>query len=957
MLTGHRIVYDARTGSFEEVTPNIPSFVFRRRRWSAGHTHAFIHHLPAVFQSKAPIESKILVLFNGQFFLIPAVISVFFLVHGAYYFALFPVEMRALVLLASGLGAALLSLWLSRRRTTKINDFLVSWFVLFPQACIGGTALADLVLGERYLYLTAFPFERYVWLAEFLFFLAGIVTFVLAGARIGGGRVSGRLLFVLSFPALVFFDLLSAVFGLSDFLLSRRQWSVIDRTQAYSDDVDEALKTRLVVTKRDAPSPRRRVGLPVLTLLGAAGVVLVNEVLSIGPCGQVQPFLWTPFTAPESPAAALIVGSPEAIGDGRVSAEVTVRVDLEKAGAPVVTLYDGDIRVDADPASEDSEGNRSWVLEWPMGWETRTVRASVVAPGLSCLIEESVSTRHVTVGKDGIVLNGEPFTIKGMVASFLVPAIGLGVDDGFRQLKAAGINTVRLYHPPTEPILRAARDHSMLLIPQPDQSTWDNFDPQSQLSRNGYRGRWDELASSAEGDPYVLLLNGGNELEIADRSAEQVSAIRSILAEMSASTGTPTTYSTFATFINYPVDILGINMLDSGATYWDRALAMVRGFGRPFYASEFGGFVAFFERPSSALRQWRMFQQVATLERYGASGMVYFSSHDNWSQPVPPGEFNDPFSGDHPDDRRGFWDQDNRPKPELEMLKYLTSDVSVEMSDDDGQAVRVRMKNRRDYRLEGVSLHWEGGAVTTVGDIEARGVLEAVVQRTEFDTASSFPDLELRVDYTTHRGLQASSSVRVQVPDSGSVVLSSGRGFEMRREGDSLSFTSIIGGHATLSVPTDWESVRVRDEVVPVLDGAVSVELPSAMWPVQELEMSPDGLDWQVFDAAEVGAGDWFLRFRLPDVEGNEVTLVLAGLAAQRVHFKWEDGMESVESHPYRETLVNAAGRSGIVTLRMDRRRARYLSAARSPTGEAVDIVLAPPMVFAPQRIEVSRAE
>ena len=275
-------------------------------------------------------------------------------------------------------------------------------------------------------------------------------------------------------------------------------------------------------------------------------------------------------------------------------------------------------------------------------------------------------------------------------------------------------------------------------------------------------------------------------------------------------------------------------MLDSGATYWDRALAMVRGFGRPFYASEFGGFVAFFERPSSALRQWRMFQQVATLERYGASGMVYFSSHDNWSQPVPPGEFNDPFSGDHPDDRRGFWDQDNRPKPELEMLKHLTSDVSVEVSADDPQVVRVRMENRRDYRLEGVSLHWEGGAVTTVGDIEARGVLDAVVQRSEFETASSFPDLEVRIDYTTHRGLQSSSSVRVQIPGSGPVILPSGRVFEARRDGDSLSFTSIIGGLTTLSVPTDWGSVRVGDEVVPVLDGAASVELPSAMWPVQE---------------------------------------------------------------------------------------------------------------------------
>ena len=87
------------------------------------------------------------------------------------------------------------------------------------------------------------------------------------------------------------------------------------------------------------------------------------------------------------------------------------------------------------------------------------------------------------------------------------------------------------------------------------------------------------------------------------------------------------------------------------------------------------------------------------------------------------------------------------------------------------------------------------------------------------------------------------------------------------------------------------------------------------------------------------------------------MTLVLSGLAAQRIHLKWEDGMESVESHPYRDTLVNAAGRTGQVMIRMDRRRPRYLSAARSPTGESVDISLSEPVVFAPERMEVTRGE
>ena len=138
-------------------------------------------------------------------------------------------------------------------------------------------------------------------------------------------------------------------------------------------------------------------------------------------------------------------------------------------------------------------------------------------------------------------------------------------------------------------------------------------------------------------------------------------------------------------------------------------------------------------------------------------------------------------------------------------------------------------------------------------------------------------------------------------------------------------------------------------------DGIAAVDLPSPVMPVHNLQMSTDGASWRDFDASAVGAGEWFLKFVLPEVVGEERTLVLGGLAAQRVHFKWEDGMESFDAHPYRETLVNVSGRSGTVMVRMNRRRPRYLSAFRSPTGESVDILLSEPVLFVPQRVEVAR--
>jgi len=958
MLSGHRIVYDHRVGSFEEVTPNIPSFVFRRRRWSAGHTHAFFAHLPKVFFGDAPLSTRALILFNGQFFLTPVFIALFFLVHGLYYFALYPLEIRAMVLGVSVAIAIPVTLWLSWRRSTKASDFMATAFMVVPQVAIGGTVLYGMVSGDPYYYITSFPHEGLVWAAEAGFLLVGAATFVLAAIHIRAMAWQPALVFVLTFPLLIVFDLLSALYGFSDFVLKRRQWSRIDRQTEYSADLDESLKGRLVVTKEQT-QPRNRV-LSRLTWVFGLSFALVgtNEVLSVGPCDTISPFLWEPFFVDRNKAPAVGVNISRTVDTGALQVRVHVEARPDVPGPLHIRIMEADTVLGEEHLLE----GRSMVAEtsWPLGWSSRVLSVTLSGPETTCLVERTVSSRVIEIGDGGLMINGEPFAIKGMVPSFLTPSTALGISEGFAQLKRIGINAVRLYHPPTPSIEAAAAKHQMLLIPQPDLSTWDNFDPQNQLGRSLYRRRWDRLVRQTTGNPLVLFLNTGNELEIDDRSRDHIGAIREVIKDARSGSPNLTTYSTFATYIDYPVDILGINMLDSGPTYWTRALALVQRLGVPFYASEFGGFVAFFERPSSALRQWRMFHQAKAVRKYGGSGTVFFASHDNWRQAVPPGEFNDPFQGEHPDDSRGFWDPSNAAKPELEMLTYLLSDVDATVinrrigpADD---SIQVSVRNRRDYHLSEVSIIMGPETSASVGDLAPGSSAVVSLALSPLRDRADYPNVELEVAHTTHSGLEGRSLWSMTVPDpsSGPVVVGA-KVFNVEQETERVTFSALVDGDVRVVVPDGWGSVLIGQTLHPTPNGELHLALPSPTTPVDALEMSRDGQTWETFDGLSIGTGERFLRFQVPGSPSENAALVMSGLAARQVHFRWTDEMTSVDAHPYRETTTSIAGRSGEVMVRMRRRRPEYLTASQSPTGDPVPIALSAPFVFDPQLVEVQR--
>ncbi|HEY3450327.1 MAG TPA: glycosyltransferase [Myxococcales bacterium] len=957
LLAGCTIAYDPRIGSFEETTPNLPSFVLRRRRWAAGHTRAFVTHLKGLLTGPLSPRARLQGLFVGPFFLMPAAVVCFFWAQGIYYFVQFTPWVRTGLAGASLALAGLLTVWLSWRRRTKLRDWAVCALFVAPHVGMAGALLYFFFERETYYFLTSFPHQERLWGAQAALLALALGLVAVAWSRLRPTPLRDLLVFLVSWPLCISLDVLGALLGLGDELAGHTEWSKIDRANEYSGaSVGALLRGGLAATAlRPRGQPAWGLLLPVVLLASAA---LANEVFSVGPCDEERPLLWRPLSGRWARRPLLSVEVEKSAASGQAAFEVTARLrpGEERALSLRAFLDDVPLAPDAGPLALEQR----FRFTRPLGWEEHRLKVSLSGEGVQCVVDRALSTSVVALGKDGgLRVNGEPFLIKGMVPTFSTPAIRLPLADGYREIKRLGVNTLRLYHPPTPAILAAAKARQLLLMAQPEQSTWDAIDPRSAVDRFFYQRRWEELAERLDGFPYALLLVAGNELEIDDRRPEMVRSIAS-LVEQSRQTRrqVPMSYSTFATFLAYPADVLGINMLDTGETYWRDTLEMLSRAGRPFFASELGGFVAFYESPPAELRRFRLLSQWRRLQEAGGLGAVFYASHDNWAQAVPPGQFNDPLTAEMPDDRRGFFDHLNRPKPELSTLREMLADVELEALDPRvgalDELLRVRLRNRRPYALRGLvaslaGLPWE------LGDLEPRAEREVALPLLSLRHADGYPLVDLPLAYTTHAGLEAESVARLAVPDpsDGPVVLTPG--FEVTaRARDALAGSLLDGESLEAVVPDGWRAASVNGLPV-AASGRLRVPASAPLHPLLDLEASTDGRTWGpfAFEGSEP-EGLVFLRFRLPPGLGSPRLLMLQGVGANQIQVRWSDGETAAyPAHPYRETLVDLEGRAGEVTVRLQRRSLQYLRQSESPTGEAIRIRLAPPVVFSPQAVLV----
>jgi hypothetical protein len=612
-----------------------------------------------------------------------------------------------------------------------------------------------------------------------------------------------------------------------------------------------------------------------------------------------------------------------------------------------------------------SSGEDTQILNFPLGWERHKVSLVIKSPTISCQRTKYFATSFKEIKENSLYVNGEKFLIKGIIPSFSNNLTNLSLDTGLKQIKEAGANTIRFYHFAGEEIKKSATKYNLMIIDQPDQSTWDEFNLNNSLSQKLYLSRYKKMLKNNEGYQFLLFNGLGNEWELGGGDQNLlIPKIKDFIKEALSSAGSElSSYSTYLTFVNYPVDILGVNMLDTGPTYWSKAIGVLKNMKKPFYASEFGGFVAFWETVPTDLRIVRIISYWEELLKAGGLGANFFESHDNWAQPIVSG-YNDPFKPEQPDDIRGLWNKDNKEKLELKFLREIFSDFEVNIMDKiisrKAKEINIELKNKREYVLKDVMASY-GDIKIPVGGFKP---LESKIIKLPIGSSEiSEPKIQLVFNYTTHSGFKNISVNDIVLPVAGDKPIIINNDFI--EEGTSLNDIKgrlIFSDKIEAVIPDSWPAFEFNGKRIEKSGGIIELAIENPYHNVSDLQFSEDGLNWASFDSKKIKSGIYYLKFKLPKISNSQKYLILAGLGSDNILIDYGNGKPAtINTHNYRENIVdlNLLGQEifkNYITLKIDRQQTIYINKEDSPSGQEIFVDMEKPRVFSPADIEIKKS-
>jgi cellulose synthase/poly-beta-1,6-N-acetylglucosamine synthase-like glycosyltransferase len=976
---GEIIAYNGDSVSYEEVSPSFRDYVMRRRRWSAGHSRTFFRHIIKIIKSPLSLLEKLVILGHGQFYLIPLAVWLLLSVYGYYFFGQLGTNFQLAVALASFVFAFFLSYGFRQKGRRLYGDWLVAFLWLLPQLAVIAVYAYKFSGAENYYYILIFPYAKDWLLWHLALISAPLLAFLASFYFFRDARQWQSLWVIPTYLITMALDVYACLLGFWDMVFGRSYWSRISRRNDYSAQLVAPEMSAGLVTGQATPPSRR---LPyVLALAALAALVILNDLLAVNNCGEIKKFLWTPlFLKPKSAVNLKINVAKKPASGQNLALSVYATVTGGSGHFSLDYYIDDKLAGKRQLAGElSAEPLQIIEAEYPLGWQKHKLEVRLQGQGsdiqTTCNRRTAFSTVLKEIRGTDLYINGEKFLIKGLIPSFMNGQIDLGLEEGFRQFQAIGANTIRFYHTANPALLAAAASSQLLVIDQPDRSTWNELDLTSERQIDSYLDRYEEMVRDHAGEPYLLWDGLGNEWELGNK-ADGTTLIKLTDETLRRAARTvynwPSSYSTYFTFINYPTDISGINMLDTGLTYWDRGIKIIKSLHKPFYASEFGGFVAFWEKTVPEIRMKRLADDWAILLQDGALGANFYESHDNWAQPVVVG-YNDPFEADQPDDTRGFWDHDNKAKPELRVLKKLLADLEVKVKPEtisaQAQSLPLLIKNIREYDLKQTILSVQGRDYD-LGDIKSGEEKEIAIDWQPQGTDPS--RLALAFRYTSHAGLGGAAQVDLILPVIGQTPLVLNDDFSVESNGPTkLSGRLLSSDKLDLVLPADWSGFRLNGQAYSRSADRLAVPLANPYQPVAEPEISRDGKDWTKLEAGfQPGFGRYYFRFRWPETRVKSQYLVLSGLGSGQAEISGRGQTKRISVHNYRENVIEAASLGDpqpgdLITISLYRGQSAYIDKemvrrdfqVETALSENTDVEFELPRVFAPADIVLEKAD
>lgn len=227
-MRGLKVVANPHSGSREETSPNLYSFLARRRRWASGHTTAFFKHLLLLRQAPVRTRDRLQFLFHGTHYLIVLGVFVLHALIGIYFFT----ELSWLSQSAA-LGASLcVALGIAHTQGTRqfaarVLEVLLLWAWFAPALIVLMNVLHAALVGD--LSRAALPIHGAVQVIGLIGLGAPIIVLLLG--LVGFRQATARTVIksVITYPIAFYLDIAGILLGLLDCLTGQNRWRAVSR--------------------------------------------------------------------------------------------------------------------------------------------------------------------------------------------------------------------------------------------------------------------------------------------------------------------------------------------------------------------------------------------------------------------------------------------------------------------------------------------------------------------------------------------------------------------------------------------------------------------------------------------------------------------------------------------------------------------------------------------------------
>lgn len=231
MLQGVRIIDNPYSGSAEETSPDLYSFLARRRRWSNGHTSTFFRQLWASRSVKLPLRQRVQLSYHGSHYLVSVGVFVLHLLIGLVFIRTFSPTSQV----AATVSSLLLAYLMARTQRTvgffsRSIEVIVLFAWVFPAVVIAMNLIQGILLND--FSRAAIPIAHSVQAIGLVGLLAPLTVLLIGMFGFRQLGLGSFLAVVLTYPVAFYIDLSGVLLGLADWVSGGARWRAVSRREA-----------------------------------------------------------------------------------------------------------------------------------------------------------------------------------------------------------------------------------------------------------------------------------------------------------------------------------------------------------------------------------------------------------------------------------------------------------------------------------------------------------------------------------------------------------------------------------------------------------------------------------------------------------------------------------------------------------------------------------------------------